>query len=87
MGGASIWHWIVVGVIVTVQEGPIQGLVVGLAAVPLLVLFSAVRTVHLRYIERKTQAILDGTPGMRDAYERRGIPSRRERRAERDREG
>ena len=82
--GFDIVFGIVVGVIVTVQEGPLQGLLVGLAVIPLLVIFSAVRTVHLRYIERKTQAILDSAPGMRGAYERRESPSRRERRAERD---
>jgi hypothetical protein len=75
---------VVAGVIVSVREGPVQGLVVGLVALPLMVLFSSLRTVHMRYIERKTQAILDGTPGMREAYERGRTPSRRERRAERD---
>ena len=75
---------VVAGVIVSVREGPVKGLVVGLVALPLLVLFSSLRTVHMRYIERKTQAILDGTPGMREAYDQRGIPSRRERKAERD---
>jgi hypothetical protein len=70
--------------IVAVREGPVQGLLVGLLVLPLLVLFSALRTVHMRYIERKTQAILDGSPGMREAYDRERIPSRRERKAERD---
>jgi len=72
---------IVVAIVVSIQEGPVQGLLIGLLAIPLLVLFSAIRTVHLRYIERKTQSILDSTPGMREAYERRDIPSRRERKA------
>jgi len=75
---------IVAGVIVAVREGPVQGLVVGLLALPLLVLFSTLRTVHMRYIEAKTQAILDGTPEMREVYERGTSPSRRERKAERD---
>jgi hypothetical protein len=75
---------IVVAVVVSIREGPVQGLLIGLVVIPLLVLFSAIRTIHLRYIERKTQAILDSTPGMREAYERRDIPSRRERKAGHD---
>ena len=84
------WLWfdvvfgVVAGVIVAVREGLVQGLLVGLIAIPLLVLFSAVRTVHLRYIEQKTQAILDGAPGMSRAYDRRATPSRRDRKADRD---
>jgi hypothetical protein len=61
-----------------------EGVVVALVVIPILILFSVVRTVQIRYIDRKTQTILDGSPGMREAYERRSIPSRRERKAERD---
>lgn len=70
---------VMVGVVVAVREGPVQGVIVGLVVIPLMVLFSAVRTVQMRYVERKTQTILDGTPGMREAYERRETPSRSER--------
>ncbi len=83
--GFDIVFGVVAGMIVAVRESPVRGLLIGLVATPLLVLFSAVRTVHLRYIERKTQAILDETPGMREAYERGKTPSRRERNANRDR--
>ena len=75
---------VVIGVVVAIREGPVQGVLIGLAVLPVLVLFSALRTVHMRYVERKTQAILDGTPGMREAYDRQRVPSRRERRASRD---
>ena len=82
--GFDVVFGVVAGAIVAVREGPVQGLVIGLLVLPMLVLFSSLRTVHMRYIERKTQAILDGTPGLREAYERRGTPSRRDRKAERD---
>ena len=82
--GFDVVFGVVAGVIVSVREGPVQGLVVAVVALPLLVLFSSLRTVHMRYIERKTQAMLDSAPGMREAYERRDVPSRRERKAERD---
>lgn len=85
--GFDVVFGLVAGAIVAVREGPGQGLLVGLVVIPLLVLFSAVRTVHLRYIERKTQAILDSTPGMREAYERKQTPSRRERKARAERDG
>jgi len=85
-------HWlrfdivfgVVVGVIVAVREGAVEGLLTGLVVLPVLVLFSAGRTVQMRYIERKTGAILDSTPGMREAYDRKETPSRRERKARRD---
>jgi hypothetical protein len=71
-------------VIVAVREGAVEGLLTGLVVLPVLVLFSAMRTVQMRYIERKTRTILDSTPGMREAHERRETPSRRERKGRRD---
>ena len=75
---------VVVGLYLTIDGRPLQGLALALALVPLLILFSAFRTVQMHYIERKTQAILDNNPAMRDAYDRRSTPSRSERKASRD---
>lgn len=75
---------VVFGVVVGVKEGASRGLLAGAVVVPLLILFSAMRTIQMRYIERKTQTILDSSPGMREAYEREATPSRRERKAGND---
>jgi hypothetical protein len=75
---------VVLGIVLAVDGRLMEGVVVALVVIPILILFSVVRTVQIRYIDRKTQTILDGSPGMREAYERRSIPSRRERKAERD---
>jgi hypothetical protein len=82
--GFDVAFGVVVGVIVAVKEGPVQGLIAGLVVSPLMVTFSALRTAQMRHVERNTRAILDGSPGMREAYDRRTVPSRRERRAGRD---
>ena len=75
---------VVIAIALAVDGRVAQGVLIALVVIPILILFSAFRSVQMRYIERKTQTILDSTPGMREAYERRKTPSRRERKAGRD---
>ena len=77
---------VVVAIYLTIDGRWAEGIIVALIVIPVLILFSVFRTIQMRYIERKTQTILDTAPGMREAYERRNVPSRRERKAKRDTE-
>jgi hypothetical protein len=77
----------VVGIVVAVDGRVLDGALLAGAITPILILFSAFRTVQMRYIERKTQTILDTSPALRDAYDGPSPPSRAERRTARQKSG
>lgn len=61
---------VAVGLVIVVAlaiDGRInEGITIALIIVPILIMFSALRTMQMRYIDRKTKAIMDGTPAGRE---------------------
>ncbi|HEX5164867.1 MAG TPA: hypothetical protein VFV93_05685 [Thermomicrobiales bacterium] len=68
MGVSRVWLGfdvgvgVVIAVALAVEGRTAQGAVIALAVVPVLMLFSALRTIQMRYIDRKAQTIMDGVP-------------------------
>jgi hypothetical protein len=53
---------VVIAVALAVQGRIAEGIFIALAVVPVLMIFSALRTLQMRYIDRKARTILDGVP-------------------------
>ena len=68
--GFDVGVGIVIAVALAVQGRMAQGIFIALAIMPVLMIFSALRTLQMRYIDRKAQTILDGVPTREQA--RRG---------------
>jgi hypothetical protein len=68
--GFDVGVGIVIAVALAVHGRTAEGIFIALAVVPVLMIFSALRTLQMRYIDRKAQTILDGVPPREQA--RRG---------------
>ena len=75
---------IVIAILLASDGRLVEGVLLGLVVTPVLILFSVVRTVQMRYVDRKTRAILGSSPGLQDANDERGMPRRRVRRGQVD---
>ena len=67
-----------VGVVVAMllaRDGRLaDGVLLGLIVTPVLILFSVVRTVQMRYVDRKTEVILGGSLERQDRSGQRDVP-------------